>query len=215
LSLRNLLPPDELNQVHLAAERVQHAIVNQERILVVGDFDADGATSVALALSLLRAMGADNVDFLVPNRFEFGYGLSPEIVRLAADLQPALLITVDNGVSSVDGVALANTLGIDVIVTDHHLPGAELPAAFAIVNPNLPGCKFPSKAMAGVGVIYYLLMVVRAKLREDGWFAERVVPNLADWLDLVALGTVADVVPLDHNNRILVHQGLKRMRAGR
>ena len=215
LSLRNLLPPDELNQVHPAAERVQHAIVNQERILVVGDFDADGATSVALALSLLRAMGADNVDFLVPNRFEFGYGLSPEIVRLAADLQPALLITVDNGVSSVDGVALANTLGIDVIVTDHHLPGAELPAAFAIVNPNLPGCKFPSKAMAGVGVIYYLLMVVRAKLREDGWFAERVVPNLADWLDLVALGTVADVVPLDHNNRILVHQGLKRMRAGR
>ena len=215
LSLKNLLPPDELNQVHLAAERVQHAIVHQERILVVGDFDADGATSVALALSLLRAMGAHDVDFLVPNRFEFGYGLSPEIVRLAADLQPALLITVDNGVSSVDGVALANTLGIDVIVTDHHLPGAELPAAFAIVNPNLPGCKFPSKAMAGVGVIYYLLMVVRAKLREDGWFARREVPNLADWLDLVALGTVADVVPLDRNNRILVHQGLKRMRAGR
>ena len=187
LSLEKLLPPDELNQVHLAADRVRQAVVEQERILVVGDFDADGATSVALALSLLRAMGADHVDFLVPNRFEFGYGLSPDIVRLAAELKPTLLITVDNGVSSVDGVAAANRLGIDVIVTDHHLPGAVLPAALAIVNPNLPGCKFLSKTLAGVGVIYYLLSVVRVKLRQQGWFAQREMPNLADWLDLVAL----------------------------
>ncbi|MCZ6640966.1 MAG: single-stranded-DNA-specific exonuclease RecJ [Gammaproteobacteria bacterium] len=215
LSLEGLLPPDDLNQVQNAAERIQRAVVAQERILVVGDFDADGATSVALALSLLRAMGASQVDFLVPNRFEFGYGLSPEIVQLAAKLEPNVLITVDNGVSSIDGVLAANALGIDVIVTDHHLPGAVLPAAFAIVNPNLPDCNFPSKALAGVGVIYYLLSVVRAKLRTQGWFDERIVPNLADWLDLVALGTVADVVQLDRNNRILVHQGLKRMRAGR
>lgn len=215
LSLEELLPPDELSQVQRAAERIQRAVVTRERILIVGDFDADGATSVALALSLLRAMGAEQVDFVVPNRFEFGYGLSPEIVQLVAKLEPTVLITVDNGVSSIEGVLAANALGIDVIVTDHHLPGAVLPAAFAIVNPNLPECRFPSKSLAGVGVIYYLLSVVRVKLREQGWFADRVAPNLADWLDLVALGTVADVVPLDHNNRILVHQGLKRMRAGR
>jgi single-stranded-DNA-specific exonuclease len=194
---------------------VVRAIETDESILLVGDFDADGATSVALAVSLLRALGARQVDFLVPNRFDYGYGLSPEIVALAAQRAPGLLITVDNGVSSVAGVAAANAAGMDVIVTDHHLPGRELPAALALVNPNLPDCRFASKALAGVGVIYYLLGVVRSRLRDAGWFRTRPEPNLADWLDLVALGTVADVVPLDANNRILVHQGLGRMRAGR
>ncbi|MDZ7669149.1 MAG: single-stranded-DNA-specific exonuclease RecJ [Gammaproteobacteria bacterium] len=214
-SLRSLLPPDELSDIHHAAERLVRAVQADEPILLVGDFDADGATSVAVAVSLLQAMGAGNVDFLVPNRFDYGYGLSPEIVALAAERAPRLLITVDNGVSSVDGVAAANAAGMDVIVTDHHLPGRELPAAYALVNPNLPDCRFASKALAGVGVIYYLLGVVRTRLRAEGWFAGRPEPNLADWLDLVALGTVADVVPLDANNRILVHQGLARMRAGR
>ena len=214
-SLARMIPPDQLSDVARGAERIAEAIVQGQRMLIVGDFDADGATSVALSVSLLEALGAQPVDYLVPNRFEFGYGLSPEIVAIAARRQPALLITVDNGVSSIEGVAAANAAGIDVIVTDHHLAGRELPAALAIVNPNLPGSDFPSPNLAGVGVIYYLLGQVRARLRTEGWFESRAEPNLADWLDLVALGTVADVVPLDRNNRILVHQGVKRMRAGR
>ena len=214
-SLKGPLTPAGLSGAAAAAARLATAVRDGEAILLVGDFDADGATSVALAVSLLRAMGAGVVDFLVPNRFEFGYGLSPEIVALAARRAPRLLVTVDNGVSSVAGVAAAKAAGMDVIVTDHHLPGRELPAADAIVNPNLPGCGFASKALAGVGVIYYVLSLVRAELRAAGWFADRAEPVLADWLDLVALGTVADVVPLDRNNRILVHQGLARMRGGR
>ena len=214
-SLSRLLPPAGLADAGKAARRIVRAIAAQESILIVGDFDADGATSVALGVSLLRQFGAADVQFLVPNRFEFGYGLSPEIVDLAATFDPALLITVDNGVSSVTGVAAANARGMDVIITDHHLAGPELPDAYAIVNPNVVGSEFPSKNLAGVGVIYYLLGLVRAELRREGWFENRSEPNLADWLDLVALGTVADVVPLDRNNRILVHQGLLRMRAGR
>lgn len=214
-SLRAMLPPDELPAAGRAAARLAEAVMGGERIILVGDFDADGATAVALAVSLLRAMGAEDVEFLVPNRFEFGYGLSPEIVALAAARSPRVLVTVDNGVSSVQGVAAANAAGMDVIITDHHLPGRELPAAFALVNPNLPDSVFGSRALAGVGVIYYVLGLVRGRLRADGWFRHRPEPNLADWLDLVALGTVADVVPLDANNRILVHQGIARMRAGR
>jgi len=214
-SLARMIPPNQLSDVARAADRVAEAIVQGQRILIVGDFDADGATSVALSVSLLEALGARHVDFLVPNRFDFGYGLSPEIVVLAAQRAPQLLVTVDNGVASIDGVAAANAAGMDVIVTDHHLPGRQLPDAYAVVNPNLPGCGFASKALAGVGVIYYVLGLVRAQLRQQGWFHDRKEPNLADWLDLVALGTVADVVPLDHNNRILVRQGLNRMRAGR
>lgn len=214
-SLGGLLAPTTLHDGERAAARIARAVRADESVLVVGDFDADGATAAALAVSLLRALGATRVDYLVPNRFEFGYGLSPEIVALAAARRPGLLITVDNGVSSVSGVAAAKAAGMDVIVTDHHLPGRELPEADALVNPNLPGCAFPSKAMAGVGVIYYVLGLVRARLRDEDWFRERTEPNLAEWLDLVALGTVADVVPLDRNNRVLVHQGLLRMRAGR
>ncbi len=214
-ALDALAPPGALPDIDVAAARLATAVQRNERILIVGDFDADGATAVALAVSLLEALGAQDVDFLVPNRFEFGYGLSPEIAELACARGPAVIVTVDNGVSSVEGVALANEKGVDVIVTDHHLPGAELPAAYALVNPNMPDSAFVSHALAGVGVIYYVLGAVRAALRERGWFAARQVPNLADWLDLVALGTVADVVPLDHNNRVLVQQGVRRMRAGR
>ena len=214
LSLRALAPPDLLPDLDVAAQRLCEAVMAQQRILIVGDFDADGATAVALSVSLLEAMGAQRVSFLVPNRFEFGYGLSPEIVDLAAARQPDVIVTVDNGVSSVAGVDRARTLGIDVIVTDHHLPGEELPKALAIVNPNLAGCEFPSPAMAGVGVVYYLLSRTRVRLKANGWFEQRAEPNLAGWLDLVALGTVADVVPLDQNNRVLVAQGLKRIQAG-
>ncbi len=216
-SLGGLANPSGMRDIDKAALRIADAVRERQRILFVGDFDADGATSVALGVSLLRAFGAEQVDFVVPNRFEFGYGLSPGIVRVALAAQPDLLITVDNGVSSVTGVELANANGVDVIVTDHHMPGAVLPPACAIVNPNVPGCGFPSKAIAGVGVIYYVLSRVRRLLRESGWFAERQRPEpvLARWLDLVALGTVADVVPLDRNNRVLVHQGLLRMRKGR
>ncbi len=192
------------------------AVVAGAKIIIVGDFDADGATSSALAVLALRAMGLHNVDFLVPNRFEYGYGLTPEIVAVAAAQQPDLIITVDNGISSIEGVRAARELGIAVIVTDHHLPGSELPEADAIVNPNQPGCEFPSKNLAGVGVIFYVMNALRAELRQMGWFAESGIaePNMASFLDLVALGTVADVVPLDHNNRILVAQGLQRIRAG-
>jgi single-stranded-DNA-specific exonuclease len=215
LGLDALLHPSGLADIDRAAERIAHAVRGGESILVVGDFDADGATSVALVVSLLRAFGASDARFLVPNRFEFGYGLSPEIVQVALRGDPRLIITVDNGTSSVEGVALANAHHVDVIVTDHHLPGTELPAALAMVNPNGPACGFASKALAGVGVAWYVMSAVRARLREEGWFVDRTEPNVAEWLDLVALGTVADVVPLDHNNRALVHQGVRRMRAGR
>ena len=206
-----------LLDIDVASARLARAVTGDEPILVVGDFDADGATSTALALRGLRALGARRVDYLVPNRFEFGYGLTPEIVEVAAQRRPALIVTVDNGIASLAGVARARALGIDVIVTDHHLPGEALPEAVAIVNPNRPGDPFPGKALAGVGVLFYVLIALRQRLREDGWFdgAARREPNLAQWLDLVALGTVADVVPLDHGNRILVEQGLRRIRAGR
>jgi len=182
---------------------------------VIGDFDADGATSTALVVSALRDFGASNVGYLVPNRFEYGYGLTPEIVAIAGQSHPELIITVDNGISSIEGVAAANALGIATLITDHHLAGRELPQADVIVNPNQPGCEFPSKALAGVGVIFYIMLALRAELRTRGWFEERAEINLAHYLDLVALGTVADVVPLDRNNRILVAEGLRRIRAGR
>ena len=217
LALSGLERPSLLRDIDQAAGRIAEAVREGQRILLVGDFDADGATSVALAVSVLGAFGASEVDFVVPNRFEFGYGLSPEIVDLALQRSPDLIVTVDNGVSSIAGVERAKAHGVDVVVTDHHLPGPHLPPAYAIVNPNVPGCEFPSKAIAGVGVIYYVLSQTRASLRASGWFDERTRPEpvLADWLDLVALGTVADVVPLDQNNRRLVHQGIKRMRSGR
>lgn len=215
-SLNKLIAPAELAGLPAAVDLLQHAIVNRQRIVVVGDFDADGATSCALCLRALRAMGAAEVHYLVPNRFEYGYGLTPEIVGVAAQLQPDLLVTVDNGISSVDGVAAAKQQGIKVLITDHHLPGKQLPAADAIVNPNNVGDSFPSKSLAGVGVAFYVMLALRARLREHGWFAKQAIaePKLAQYLDLVALGTVADVVPLDRNNRILVQQGVQRMRAG-
>ena len=214
--LARLHSPADLKDISTAVDMLSGSLLRQERILVVGDFDADGATSSALMVSALRAMGAHSVDYLVPNRFDFGYGLTPEIVAVAADSSPDLIITVDNGISSLDGVEAAHARGIRVLVTDHHLPGNELPAADAIVNPNQPQDKFPSKNLAGVGVAFYLLMALRGRLRENGWFADGkcTEPNLADYLDLVALGTVADLVPLDHNNRVLVRQGLQRIRAG-
>jgi single-stranded-DNA-specific exonuclease len=209
------LPPwTGLKGVEGAARRLADAIVRGERMLIVADYDADGATACAVGVRGLRAMGG-RVDFLVPNRFEFGYGLTPEIVALAADRRPALIITVDNGIASVDGVAAARDRGIDVLITDHHLPGDRLPETAWIVNPNQPGCDFPSKHLAGVGVMFYVLRAVRATLREAGHFGGAREPNLASLLDLVALGTVADVVRLDRLNRILVEQGLRRIRAGR
>jgi single-stranded-DNA-specific exonuclease len=216
-SLDRLLPLATLGGLSTAVDLLQDAITAHRRILVVGDFDADGATSCALCMRALGAMGASDVRYLVPNRFDYGYGLTPEIVAVAADLDPALIITVDNGISSHDGVEAARQLGIRVLITDHHLAGETLPAADAIVNPNLPGDPFPSKYLAGVGVAFYVMLALRARLRESGWFGQQgiVEPNLAQYLDLVALGTVADVVPLDRNNRILVQQGLMRIRAGR
>lgn len=217
LALKGLLPPGALRGVKEAADLLADAIEGEARVVIVGDFDADGATSSALAVSVLRQMGLREVSFLVPNRFEFGYGLSPEIVALAAEREPDLIVTVDNGISSHAGVATAQGLGISVIITDHHLPGDELPMADVIVNPNQPGCSFPSKSLAGVGVMFYVLTALRAELRDRGWFEFSGIeaPNLGDALDLVALGTVADVVPLDRNNRILVAAGLARIRAGR
>ena len=215
-SLKNLLPPSQLNGTDAAAELLAEAIAAQASIMIVGDFDADGATSCALAVKSLVAMGARHVDYLVPNRFEFGYGLSPEIVGVAAMQQPDVIVTVDNGISSVAGVHAAQAMGMSVIVTDHHLPAEELPTADVIVNPNLPNDRFPSKNLAGVGVIFYVMLALRAHLRRMGWFeqADIAEPNMSQFLDLVALGTVADVVPLDRNNRILVQQGLQRIRAG-
>jgi single-stranded-DNA-specific exonuclease len=208
------LPPwSALRGIDAAALRLRRAIVMRERILIVADYDADGATACAVGVRGLRAMGA-NVDFLVPNRFEYGYGLTPEIVALATTMRPGLLVTVDNGIASIEGVAAAAAAGIDVLVTDHHLPGEALPSPAIIVNPNQPGCTFPSKHLAGVGVMFYVLAATRARLREQG-VLNGDGPNLATLLDLVALGTVADVVRLDHANRILVEQGLRRIRAGR
>ncbi len=215
--LARLIPYQQLKGVEAAVALLVDALEGGQRILFVGDFDADGATASSVGVLALRMLGAAWVDYLVPNRFEYGYGLTPEIVAVALEKRPDLLVTVDNGISSIDGVAAAKAAGLRVLVTDHHLPGPELPAADAIVNPNQPGCDFPSKAMAGVGVIFYVMLALRARLRERGWFAARGIaePNLAELLDLVALGSVADVVPLDANNRILVHQGLARIRAGR
>ena len=217
LTLDQLHPPQQLKGIAEAAELLADAIEGDGRVLIIGDFDADGATSSAMAVSVLRQMGLREVAYLVPNRFEFGYGLTPEIVELAAAQMPDLIVTVDNGISSVEGVAAAQAMGISVLVTDHHLPGSQLPTAEVIVNPNQPGCAFPSKALAGVGVMFYVLSALRAELRERRWFDSQGLsePNLGDALDLVALGTVADVVPLDRNNRILVAAGLARIRSGR
>lgn len=214
--LARLIPFTQLKGIAAAVELLVEGLQQRQRMLIVGDFDADGATASSVGMLGLRMLGAAHVDYLVPNRFEYGYGLTPEIVAVALSRVPDLLITVDNGISSIEGVAAAKAAGLKVLVTDHHLPGHELPAADAIVNPNQPGCTFPSKSLAGVGVIFYVLLALRARLRELGWFtAERPEPNLGELLDLVALGSVADVVPLDANNRILVHQGLARIRAGR
>lgn len=215
-ALADMHPPERLTGCDEAAALLHAVMERGGRILIVGDFDADGATSCALAVRALRGLGAADVGYLVPNRFEYGYGLTPEIVAQAAQRRPALIVTVDNGISSIEGVRAANALGIPVLVTDHHLPGGELPAAAVIVNPNQPGDRFPSKHLAGVGVIFYVMLALRRRLREAGWFTARGLaePRLADLLDLVALGTVADVAVLDRNNRILVAQGLARIRRG-
>ncbi len=213
-SLSHLLPFHTLKGIQAACDLLFHALQKQSKVLIVGDFDADGATSTSVAIKGLRSLGFANLAFLVPDRFKFGYGLSPQIVEVALDDKPDLIITVDNGISSVEGVAFARKNGIDVLVTDHHLPGKEVPDANAILNPNQSGCDFPSKNLAGVGVMFYLLVAFRAHLRKKHYFSEEE-PNLAELLDLVALGTVADIVPLDKNNRVLVQQGLARIRAGR
>ncbi|HEX9184077.1 MAG TPA: single-stranded-DNA-specific exonuclease RecJ [Burkholderiales bacterium] len=211
---KRLLPPASLAHCERAAALLADAIAAGRKLLIVADYDADGATACAVGLRALRAMGA-NVDYLVPNRFELGYGLTPELVDIAAQRRPDLLITVDNGIASLEGVERARALGIATLITDHHLPAAAgLPRADCIVNPNQPGCEFGSKALAGVGVMFYVMLALRAELRRRGAFAAGAEPNLAALTDLVALGTVADVVPLDANNRILVAQGLKRLRAG-
>jgi single-stranded-DNA-specific exonuclease len=212
--LKHLLPYEDLTGIDAATDLLLTALQHQQRVLVVGDFDVDGATSTTLALEALRLFGLKQVDYLVPNRFKYGYGLTPEIVAVAAESRPDLIITVDNGISSLAGVAAANERGIQVLITDHHLAGAALPTAAAIVNPNQPGDRFGSKALPGVGVIFYVMLALRARLRELDWFATSEEPNLASLLDLVALGTVADVVPFDYNNRILVAQGMARVRAG-
>lgn len=216
-SVKGMLPWQQLIGIDNAVEILYNAFREGIRIIVVGDFDADGATSTALSVLGMRALGCDNISYLVPNRFEDGYGLSPEVVDQAKARGAQLIVTVDNGISSHAGVAHAKTLGIPVIVTDHHLPGDTLPDADAIINPNLRDCEFPSKSLAGVGVAFYLMLALRTFLRDKGWFDERGIapPNLAELLDLVALGTVADVVPLDANNRILTWQGLSRIRAGK
>ena len=212
--LPQLLPPAGLLHVERAAALLADAIAANQRLLIIADYDADGATACAVGVRGLRMLGAQ-VDFIVPNRLEHGYGLTPDIVKLAAARQPDLLVTVDNGIAAVEGVAAANALGIPVLVTDHHLPGDALPDAACIVNPNQPGCGFASKNLAGVGVMFYVLLALRAELRQRGAYADKTEPDLRALLDLVALGTVADVVKLDANNRTLVAQGLARMRAGR
>jgi single-stranded-DNA-specific exonuclease len=213
--LSRLIPLNQLRNVDTMAALLADAISAGKKLLIVADYDADGATACAVGLRALRMFGAD-VDYLVPNRFEYGYGLTPEIVQLAAaEKKPDVLITVDNGIASIDGVAEANRLGMKVLVTDHHLPGDRLPDAWCIINPNQPGCSFSSKNLAGVGVMFYLMLALRAEFRKRGAYAGKTEPNLGTLLDLVALGTVADVVKLDDNNRLLVQQGLQRIRAGR
>ncbi|MFW1335859.1 single-stranded-DNA-specific exonuclease RecJ [Vibrio parahaemolyticus] len=216
-SARGLHSYQKLGGIEQAVELLFQAIQEQKRIIVVGDFDADGATSSALSVLALRMLGSNNVDYLVPNRFEDGYGLSPEVVDQALELGAEMIMTVDNGVSSIKGVRYAKENGITVLVTDHHLPGQVLPEVDAMVNPNLDSCAFPSKALAGVGVAFYLMMALCVHMRKHNWFAQQGMqePKLMELIDLVALGTVADVVPLDENNRILVHQGLQRIRAGK
>jgi single-stranded-DNA-specific exonuclease len=213
-ALKSLLPPAALTNTADAARLLADAIEAEAKILIVADYDCDGATACAVGVRALRSFGA-RVDYLVPNRFTTGYGLSPEVVALAVPLEPDLIVTVDNGIASIEGVAAAQAHGIATLITDHHLPGEQLPDADCIVNPNQPGCDFPSKNLAGVGVMFYVMLALRAELRERGAFADKAEPNLAELLDLVALGTVADVVKLDRNNRILVSQGLQRMRAGK
>lgn len=214
--LQTLLPFNSLKGIDEACLRLEKAFREQQRILIIGDFDADGATSSALGVTALRAMGASCVEYLVPNRFEFGYGLTPSIVEVAKQWNPDLIITVDNGIASFDGVEKANQLNIDVLITDHHLPADHLPNACAIVNPNQPGCAFPSKSIAGVGVIFYVMLALRRHLVNIQWFSQMNIPepNMASFLDLVALGTVADVVGLDQNNRVMVNQGMLRIRQG-
>ena len=215
-SLAQLLPYHTLSNIEKAAALLVEAIIQQQRILIVGDFDADGATSTAVAILALRSFGAVEVNFLVPNRFDYGYGLTPELVDAALPLEPAVIVTVDNGIANHAGVTAAKSHGISVIITDHHLTGTTLPEADAIVNPNQPGDLFPSKNLAGVGVIFYLMLALRKQLNSIRWFEKNRIqsPNMSRLLDLVALGTVADLVPLDRNNRILVYQGLQRIRAG-
>lgn len=213
--LDGLLPPWQLKGIQTAARRLADAIEQGEKIVIVADFDADGATGCAVGVRSLRAMGYEDVTYRVPDRQTMGYGLTPKLVASMQKLAPALLVTVDNGVSSVDGVKAARKLGFSVVITDHHLPGEQLPDADAMVNPNQPGCDFPEKSLAGVGVMFYTMVALRAELDGRGWFEQRDKPNLAALLDLVALGTVADLVPLEHNNRRMVDQGLKRIRAGR
>ena len=217
LGLDNLLSPNRMYGMEQAVDLLVDVLQQQKQILIVSDFDVDGATSCALVIKALTQFGATQVEYIVPNRFEYGYGLTPEIVDLAKTLDPHLLITVDNGTSSIDGVQAAKQAGIKVLITDHHLAAEELPNADAIVNPNLSDCEFPSKCIAGVGVIFYVMLALRTRLRDMNWFADHDLqePHMAALLDLVALGTVADVVPLDRNNRILIDEGLKRIRAGR
>ncbi|MDF7388570.1 single-stranded-DNA-specific exonuclease RecJ [Proteus mirabilis] len=216
-SLKGLLHYQDLNGIDVAISLLVEALKLQSRIVIVGDFDADGATSTALAIKALRQMGFQQVSYHIPNRFDDGYGLSPQVVHDVAKKGVDLIITVDNGISSFEGVDVAHEYGIRVLVTDHHLPGHSLPQADAIINPNLADCAFLSKSLAGVGVTFYLMTALRAELEKQGWFTTQRLarPNMADYLDLVALGTVADVVPLDENNRIFVYEGLRRIRAGR
>ncbi|MFZ7283021.1 single-stranded-DNA-specific exonuclease RecJ [Avibacterium avium] len=213
-TLKAMLSPHTLFGMDKAAELLAQARIAQKNIVIVGDFDADGATSTALTVVALRQLGFQQVDYLVPNRFEQGYGLSVEVAKQALEKNVELLITVDNGISSFEGVAFLKEQGVQVVVTDHHLPAETLPEADAIVNPNLSQCAFPSKSLAGVGVAFYVMLALRAKLREKGLFDSKIQPNFTELLDLVALGTIADVVPLDQNNRILAYQGLQRIRAG-
>jgi len=217
LLLSKLLRPETMKGLAEAAIVIADAIAAQRSILIVGDFDADGATSTSVCMLALKMLGAQNIDYLIPNRFDYGYGLSPEIVAVAYSKNADVLITVDNGISSIEGVAAAKLLGMTVVVTDHHLPGNTLPNADVIVNPNQPGCQFASKSIAGVGVAFYLMSALRAELRQRNWYQLQhiVEPNLGSLLDIVALGTVADVVSLDTNNRILVNAGLQRVRSGR
>ena len=214
--LTNLLSYSLLSNINKATERLMQALKKKQHIMIIGDFDADGATSTALMVNALREFGVEKVSYLVPNRFSYGYGLTPEIVEIASTRRPDLIITVDNGISSHAGVFRANQLGIDVLITDHHLPDKQLPSACAIVNPNCREDKFPSKCLSGVGVAFYLMLAFRAELKKMNWFEQGGFnyPNMAKFLDFVALGTVADIVPLDKNNRILVHQGLQRIRVG-